>query len=263
MATVTKSAANPAGRVIFFDESAHRYWTNAVEDFTSVTTFVKSWFPKFDADSVAKQVASRNGKTPSEVIAEWDVKRIAASEMGTAVHLACEMIMTGRPVPDSVVALATNERTAAIMRSAATACRQLFDMRFTVVGAEQIIFSERYGLAGTIDLAMRDSKGELWLLDWKTNESIKSEGFNGATGMGPAAGLPDCNLSHYSLQLSTYQRILRDEGYIGRGDVVHMALIHLTPESPNWIPVTYLNQEVADMILEHVVGGYANKGVPF
>ena len=263
MATVTKSAANPSGRVIYFDEAEHRYWTNAVEEFTSVTTFVKGFFHKFDEVAAAEAVARRDGTAPGLVMLEWAKNRHSASEMGTAVHLACEMTMTGRPVPDSVVALAADERTAAIMRSAATACRQLFDMRFTVVGAEQIIFSERYGLAGTIDLAMRDAKGELWLLDWKTNKSIKSEGFNGAIGWGPAAGLQDCNMSHYSLQLSTYQRILRDEGYIGRGDVVHMALIHLTPEGPNWIPVSYLNQEVADMILEHVVGGYANKGVPF
>lgn len=242
-----KTAQNPQGATITFNAEAHAYYTDQVSPLTSVTTFVKHYFPPFDAPAVAAHVAQRDGKTVDMVLAEWKHNGDEAAAMGTRVHEHVERLIQGLPA----IHVAQSERERGIMQAGSSAVAWLLGNGWQLLGAELIVFSENLGLAGTIDLAMRDDSGELWLLDWKTNKKITVEGYNGATALRPISHLPDCHMSQYSLQLSTYERLLRVEGYIDYDEPVNRALIHLQP-SGEWhaIPVPYLHKEVSDMLVD-------------
>jgi hypothetical protein len=242
----TKTAWNPKGIACHFDAGVHRYWTDQVSEFVSVTGFVKHYFPVFDAPKVAAGVAAKTGKPVEQIHADWSRKGTLAAEMGTRVHENQEALVSALIPPNQP----RDERERGIMASGWAAVDWMRRQGWTLVAAEQIIFSENLGLAGTIDLAMRDEAGALWILDWKTNEEIKAEGFKGARALAPISHLQDCDLSRYSLQLSTYERILRLEGYAEPLEKIHRALIHLTPERWTPINVPYLAAETAEMALD-------------
>jgi ATP-dependent exoDNAse (exonuclease V) beta subunit len=238
----TKTATNPRGVAINFSESNHRYWTDAAESLTSVTTFIKRFFPSFDVAGHSKRVASRTGQTPEQVIAGWDAKRDAAANLGTRVHAVLEDLAMGRTprfTPES-------ERERLAMEQGWQMLQTLASSGFDVVGTEMIVFSENFGLAGTIDLAMREkSNGKLWILDWKTNETIDTESNYGGRASPPIEHVQDCNLDHYKLQLSTYEAILRHEKYVGDEQAIERAVIHLGgPNGPRPMPIPFLGTEV-------------------
>lgn len=220
----SKTVTNPAGVSCTFDETTHTYMTGLTE-LTSVTKFVKHFFPPFDAAAISARVADRDGKTPEAVLAEWDAKRDAAARLGTRVHEVAEDAVLGRAPrhhPET-------ERERALMAAAWEHVETMRADGWEFVGAEMIVFSEPLRLAGCIDLAARaPGNGGLWLLDWKTNESIDTNAKYGGTGLYPIGVLPDCNHVHYSLQLATYETILRKGGYVGKDELVGSLLLHLT-----------------------------------
>jgi len=120
----------------------------------------------------------------------------------------------------------------------------------TVIGAEMMIFHEALQLAGTIDFAARDKQGVLWLMDWKTNNEIRTVNPYGKTGLGVIAHLPECEMTKYALQLSTYETILKAEGYIGRGEKVNRAIIHLTEAGAVLMTTPNYGVEVCHIMLE-------------
>lgn len=64
-------------------------------------------------------------------------------------------------------------------------------------------------LCGTCDAVFINEKGEIVLADWKRSKEIKTEAWDeDDVGEGPCAGLPNCNLFHYYMQLNTYQYML-------------------------------------------------------
>lgn len=242
------TVTNPAGVECVFDEATHTYRTGMLL-LTSVTSFVKHFFPPFDAASIAARVAKRDGKTPEAVLAEWEAKRNASARLGTRVHEVAEDAVLGREPRHQP----ETEHERALM---AAAWQQVADMRdngWEFVGAEMVVFSEPLRLAGCIDLVARDTHGTLWLLDWKTNESIDMNAKYGGTGNYPIQALPDCNHVHYSLQLATYEAILRRGGYIGREEQVGMALLHLDSEGAHFVHIRLdALLHVPAMLVEHL-----------
>ncbi len=64
-------------------------------------------------------------------------------------------------------------------------------------------------LCGTCDAIFIDADGLIVVGDWKRSKEIKLEAWRrDDVGTGPCAGLPNCNLYHYYLQLNTYQYML-------------------------------------------------------
>jgi hypothetical protein len=53
------------------------------------------------------------------------------------------------------------------------------------------------------------------VIDWKLIRKISYKSFSGDNGIKkPTEHLPNCNHSHYSLQLNLYEFLLKSEGYI-------------------------------------------------
>ncbi|MEO0797385.1 MAG: hypothetical protein AAFX93_19715 [Verrucomicrobiota bacterium] len=222
-----------------FTEADHRYVDSTGAEYASVTTVAKSDFPKFNAEAAAWRIATREGRKVDDVLAEWDATREAACTYGTRVHETAEDVLNGRPPRHTP----SNDKEAIAFATAIEASHKLL-ARWELVETEKLVFSPHARIAGTLDLLMRDPEtGAYLVLDWKTNKQLTWEAFQDTTGTGRCAKVPDANLSHYSIQLSLYEFILRWEGYLPRPayglPVVHRALMHIAPmdHRAHWHPL--------------------------
>jgi len=162
-----KEDVNPSGVKIYFIESEHKYYTDKVKDFTSVTTFVESFFPEFDRERISFNYARKYGLSQSVVLAKWDKKAEVSRTLGTNVHEFCEAYILKKQLPEPV-----SEKAKVLFACAVEKLENLLK-DFSLVASEKIIFSEKLKLCGTADLLMREkSTGRLVLLDFKTNKSI-------------------------------------------------------------------------------------------
>lgn len=120
-----------------------------------------------------------------------------------------------------------------------------------VIGIEQIVFDFTFGIAGTIDLLTRDKTDPdlYWILDWKTNEKIEFHNRWGTHGLDPISHLEDCSGTHYALQLSIYEWLLRIGKYIPHRAKVRRGIFHLTDDGPKFYELPDMAIEVRDMMM--------------
>ena len=111
--------------------------------FTSVTTFVGSFFEPFDdikiSNHLVNNVPKYFGRTPESLIEDWDVAR----KYGTEVHLEIEnWIKNGTEPKDSRAVFAKSWIGGYVNKPHIKTL------------SEVIVFSEELGIAGTIDILM-------------------------------------------------------------------------------------------------------------
>jgi len=211
---------NPSGDVVQFNERAHRY-TVAGKPLTSVTKWTGSFSPAFDSERIAKLYAAKHGLKVPDVLAEWKQAGHRGANLGTIVHRYAECEFGNLPF-DRPAYSKHEEYFQTVDRVIAKLLR-----RFYLIGAEIIVFSAKLGLAGTIDLLMRDPVNkDVLILDWKTNKEITTQNIYNQFALPPISHLDDCHINKYSLQLNTYKRIMQVENYYS-GAGFRMALIHL------------------------------------
>jgi len=246
-----KTANHPGGHhKITFDPGPHQYLDGDTmrPEYTSVTKFVSGCFAPFDSATASANVARRDGTTPAEVLAGWRRKGSLACALGTRVHEMAESVLLGEPItvtPES-------DRERGIMAAAWDACQAIIATH-EVLACELIVFSPRYKIAGQIDAAVRDREsGIIKIIDWKTNENLHKGPYKGKTALDPIPWLSDSKLARYALQLSTYEAILRDEGYIQSGEQVERQIIHLREDGWESIEIPYRRHEVVEMLLRRL-----------
>jgi ATP-dependent exoDNAse (exonuclease V) beta subunit len=237
-----KSDFNQYGVRIYFNEELHKYRTDTIDDFTSVTTLIEEYFEPFDNENIANRYAIKHNRTKSDVIAEWDAIRDEAAERGSLIHLYCENKFLNLPPPDII-----NEKDKNIVMGADEIISNL-QSSFEFVEAEKIIFSERYKLAGMIDLIMKKDDTIL-LLDWKTTyKKIEINNKWHKYGLNHCKLVPDTNFGHYSLQLNMYKWLLLNEGYYDCD--ISMAIIHLVENDYKVYNIPDMQSIVKEMIDE-------------
>ena len=243
-----KTASHPKleGWTLTFDSTDHSYRDGEGRLYISGTSFIKQFFPKFDAQAAASRVAKRENRLELEIIREWDAKRDASSAYGTRVHEYAEALINGTAtgIPASV-----RENTA---RKAVGAALTMLRDTYEILGAEQIVFDPMHLIAGTIDLPARNkTTGALAILDWKTCEEITDISY--AMALPPIQYIPDSKRVHYGLQLSLYGHIMADTGYVPPETPVETALIHIQPDNPDpvWIELPYAPALIKALVLHH------------
>lgn len=244
--------------VLRFDALSHRYFacgtgddgcTDAAE-LVSVTTWVKRNFDPFDAPAIAARIAARDGRSTADVLADWEYKRNDAAERGTRVHETAEDAILDREPRHAP----RDDRERAMFAAAWQAVQDMRDAGYEFIAAEFPVFSERLGLAGTIDLMARDGNGALLMLDWKTNESIDADPkYGNPHGLGACAAVPDCNLYHYAMQLATYETIIHTEGYTA--EPFRKSLLHVTTAGVTPIDLPDVGEVVARALLDYRING--------
>lgn len=242
-------AKNPRGVEIIFTEEDHSY--RSVIDghpfkYVSGTTFISGFFLPFDpCGTIAESCAKKRGITKEEIQAEWNEKAKQSCIYGTKIHETCEDVLKGskafRNKPN-------DSREKAAMDNAVTLCKRLLE-KGTPEGIEKIVFDERLGIAGTIDLLFRAKKdGKLWILDHKSNASIDTENRYNSFAKAPISHVPDTNFWHYSLQLNLYEYLMKYAGYIPEDEKVGKALLHITENGVRTYPVSDMRKEIEAMV---------------
>ena len=252
--TLETKNAHPRDAHIRFDEGPHLYFIDGKQVKISVTGFIHSFFPHFDADAVIPRLIKNPkkeryyGRTVQDVKDEWQRIADEASSKGTAMHLAIELYYNGE--------LDDKKHVETALQFYGSKEEALFmDFHKTVIEGSDLepfrtewsVYIEEYDLAGQIDGVFRNTKtGELELYDWKRSKKIEKTN-RWENGFAPVDHLANSNFWHYSLQLNIYKYILEHKyGY----KVSRMFLVFLHPRQDSYIRLQISNfqREVKDML---------------
>ena len=249
---------------VIFKSDGHIYETlneNLEKDqikWTSVTSFVGMFKPKFDADKQAKK-SSKNkrskwyGMTPKEILAAWDGESQRAIGLGNWYHDEREK---------RLLEFSTIERDG----TEVPIIKPIVDQNGIKIAPEQklkdgvypelFVYLKSVGLCGQADL-VSIVNGKINILDYKTNKEIKQKGFTNWEGItskmyNPVNHLDDCNLKHYNLQLSLYVYIIKKHNpklKIGDLQIQHV-MFEKKGEDKFGYPITKNNDQGEPIIKE-------------
>ena len=249
---------------VIFKEEGHIYESldeNLEKDkinWTSVTSFVGKFKPKFNAKAQAKK-SSKNkrskwyGMTEKEILNAWNSETERAIKLGNWYHNQreeniCEFntierdgveVPIIRPITDdNGIKIAPNQKIK------------------DGVYPEHFVYLKSLGLCGQADL-VTIVNGKINILDFKTNKEIKETGFTNWEGItskmyNPVSNLDDCNLKHYNLQLSLYAYIIKKHNpklKIGKLQIQHVSF-EKEGENKYGYPITKYNNQGEPIIKE-------------
>lgn len=228
-------------RNITLESNPRRYTLSHVPEASldSCTQFIGKFFEKFDNVAVAQNLIDNNpkyqGMSLDELLGTWQ----AASDYGSKVHEEIEhyiLNQTDVSTPQSKHALDWLEN-------------RMPSDRYKLY-PEVMVYSEKLGLAGTIDLLAYDTHNSLfYIVDWKTNKRINQRSFNRKKGiLPPTQQLDDCHYIKYGLQLSLYSYILETEYQL---NISKQALVHLMKTQAKPIACAYAKGIIENMLTFH------------
>lgn len=184
----------------------------------SVSSLIKNYVEPFDADRIAGFVAIKRSReegrvvTKEEILQEWEDKKNAACAKGTDVHSFGENYIPGQ--------IPTNGYEYSIVNFWDNIPDYIEPFLF-----ELQMFSEAFGLAGTADIILYNTKtGKFIIADYKTNIDL-FKNYKGKKMLPPFDFLLDCPYNKYQLQLSLYQILFEQCGF----EVESRKLIWLKP----------------------------------
>jgi hypothetical protein len=202
--------------ILRFTQQDHKYTSIKKEDerdWISATSFIGNFKQPFEADKIAEKSAKNKkskwyGMTPQAIKDAWKAEANRATTLGTWYHNCRER---------DLCELETIERsgvTVPIVKPIEIDGIKYSPDQKLIDGVypEHMVYLKSAGLCGQSDL-VEVIDGHVHITDYKTNKEIKSEGFTNWEGIttkmtSPLAHLDDCNLNHYSLQLSLYMYII-------------------------------------------------------
>jgi ATP-dependent exoDNAse (exonuclease V) beta subunit len=243
----TRNSDNRDDNINFY-ENNHKYVILSDSDskYTSVTTWVHSNFPHFNADEVINSMINGKGwkeghkywgQTPEQIKASWSNNKSA--EAGTNLHLNIECFMNNNFINCHY----TNKDLYEFYTSNNTEEKQLtksLEWQYFInfirdfphlkpYRTEWTVYDEDVKIAGSIDMVFENPDGTLSIYDWKRAKNITRVNNFNKFGLNPiVCHLPDANFWHYALQLNTYKTILeRKYGKLIDG----LYLVRLHPEA--------------------------------
>ncbi len=239
---------------IIFKEDGHTY--ESIEDdnikWLSVTSFIGMLKPKFDKEGQAKKSAKNKhskwyGMTEKEIISAWNNETERAINLGNFYH--------GQRESD-ILDFNTIERNGTELPIIKPLINEegvkLAPKQTLLAGMypEHMVYLKSAGLCGQADM-VEIIDGYININDYKTNKEIKEKGFTNWDGVTnkmykPISHLDDCNLIHYSLQLSIYAYIIKKHNpllKIGKLTIQHVKFKQLG-EDENGYPINeHINGE--------------------
>ena len=182
-----------------------------------VNKVVQQYEPKFDKVGQAAKTAAKEGKTPEQVIAEWDMKGKISSALGSVIHEYIEGAMANKfvPYPDVDIKAQFGGEDP-IQESYNRIALQVNNFRESIrgklipVGSEVVIGSPKYMICGIVDQIFWNKKAqEFQIWDWKTNGKFNLDSNFKLEGL--LSRLGNCEYHKYSMQLALYRRIFTEE----------------------------------------------------
>jgi hypothetical protein len=211
---------------IKFYENGHKYeiLTDKESKYTSVTTWTKSHFGKFYADSIIRNIMKGKdwkeghkywGLTAEEIKKSWNDNGAAESAEGTRLHFEIECFMNNEKIQkddthNEILELNKNLTNQSLEWS--------YFLKFIEdhpylkpFRTEWMVYDEDIKIAGSIDMVYENKDGTLSIYDWKRSKEISKKGYNKFAKTSCISHLPDSNFWHYAIQLNTYKMILENK----------------------------------------------------
>jgi ATP-dependent exoDNAse (exonuclease V) beta subunit len=268
-----KHHANEKDNNIKFYEKGHKYevLTDKKSKYTSVTTFVHSHFPKFDANEViANMMASKGwgpdhkywGQTPEQIKSGWIKNGTTVSTAGTNLHYKIECFMNNPELEKGYTnkdLLKYYEEKEMININNEI---QDKDIEWTYFinflkdfpdlkpfRTEWKVYDEDIKISGCIDMIYENPDGTLSIYDWKRSKEITTtNNWNKFALTECISHLPDTNFWHYSLQLNIYKTILEEKYNKTIKDLYLVRFHSSNPDNTyDLLPVPFLKNEVTDL----------------
>lgn len=226
---------NSRDAILSFDARTHSYCVNGIH-FLGVTKFISSFFPAFEEDRIAREVANKRGVNPNLIKEEWAKEAFE----GTELHKNIDLYLHGKPVNNS----GTDFKLFLDF---------LKDNPLNPYRTEWNIFDEDSEVAGALDL-LDYSNGRFTMYDWKRSKNlidqygpIKHNRFEERFAFYPISYIEDLPFWHYALQQNIYRYILKKKYDI---DVKRMKLVVLHPSltTPQIIDVPKMDEEIEKLI---------------
>lgn len=182
-------------------------------DWVSVTSFIGHFKEPFDAKLMSEKVAKSRkskwyGMTPQDIRTAWSSEAKRSTDLGTWYHNQRESDLTSHSTLDR------EGFTLPIIKPIEQdGIKYAPDQKLSNgIYPEHFVFLKSAGVCGQSDL-VEVINGIVNITDYKTNKEIKTKGFTNWEGvvkklLTPLHGLDDCNLIHYTLQLSMYLYII-------------------------------------------------------
>jgi len=202
--------------MIQFTAHDHKYTSINKEDtrdWISATTFISQFKQPFEADKIAEK-SSKNkkskwyGLSPDEIKTAWKQEALRATTLGTWYHNQRESDLCAL---DNIERLGTTVKVFKPVEVEGVKISP--DQKLSEgVYPEHMVYLKSMGICGQSDL-VEVINGKVHITDYKTNKEIKTEGFTNWQGvttkmLPPVSHLDDCNLNHYTLQLSLYMYMI-------------------------------------------------------
>jgi len=216
---------------VSFDSKTHSYFLKE-KRLTSVTTLLSKFKNEFDSDYWSKVIAKRENTTQEEILKKWKEKAFKSTEIGTAIHKIFEDYTENKySILNEELVFDYNELKPEYLiefnLKETQSLRFIKDFfltkRIIPIHSEYIVYNDK--IAGQVDMICKDSAGNHYILDFKTNEKIDFESYKSKRMLGVLNFVEDCSYYHYCLQLSIYKELLKDI------DIRKIFLVHITTEN--------------------------------
>jgi hypothetical protein len=202
---------------IVFESTTHSYVSLDPEDKTrwvSVTTLLSGLKQPFDAVTIAEKSSKSKkskwyGMTPEAIQKAWKAESERACNLGNWYHDQREQDLI------NCETLVRHDTTLPIIKPVLDGQgKKLAPLQKLINGIypEHMVYLKSAGICGQSDL-VEVVNDTVHITDYKTNKKIDKASFVNWEGvskkmLGPVAHLDDCNLNHYTLQLSIYMYII-------------------------------------------------------
>ena len=257
---------------IKFYERYHKYEVikEKYQKYTSVTSWVHSYFPKFDADAIIKSMMNGKGwkeghkywgLSPDQIKASWNTTRDSSAGAGTKLHETIEKFMNNKDLEQGY----TQKDLYVSYKNDDTNVDIDVDIEWSYFiefvkdhphlkpyRTEWIIFQEDVKIAGSVDMVYENEDGTLEIYDWKRCKEITTVNSWDQTATNPLiCHMPASNFWQYALQLNTYKKIIEDK--YGK-KVTKLCLVRLHPDNPDetyeLINVPDLSEDISNLFEE-------------
>lgn len=247
---VIKELDKAFGKYKFFSED-HHYEKDKKKIGISVTTLIEEYTEEFDAEEEAKSQARKYNRNKEDILNEWKYKNEFACRKGSTCHEYVQSLWTGEHWSyDNFDFSGKYNDAVCKIKNQADQFFEDYKDKMIHIRAEQIVGSEEYDIAGSVDgLFINKETNQLILVDYKTNTYIT--GYNKDPYLKffkpPLQDMIDDKLNHYKLQLSIYKYLI--EKYTDL--IIDKLVIIYTSEinkSYEIIEIPYLKEEVENIL---------------
>lgn len=236
------------------EESTHVYYDEHGCFFDSVSRVIATFCNKFDAMTMSIKSAKKKLKgtewennekvilkTAEKLRDEWKKTGEDSSSYGTIIHKSLEDYVQGKDLDPRVGFMKQ------FMRDSVYGYDKLY--------CEAVVFTEKYGIAGTIDL-LKVKDGVADIDDYKTNKEIDMKSKYGNKMKFPFGVYDDCSYFKYVFQQNIYMWILVNEFGLKPGKI-RLINIPRGKEELNVIEIPLMLVE-AERMMQYYVDGKSN-----